>query len=116
MGPEPGSNIGPSEFRHEGKAMSHTGRIYHRRQLLLVLGGGLPWLNISEPVGAFNGESKKIEGVFPIGFSPFTQENKLDVEGLASQVRFCIRGGVHGFVWPQIASAWTTLNETERMA
>jgi 4-hydroxy-tetrahydrodipicolinate synthase len=53
--------------------------------------------------------------VFPIGFSPFTEENKLDLEGLANQVKFCNRGGVHGFVWPQLASGWSTLTDRERM-
>jgi len=38
------------------------------------------------------------------------------VESLAEEVRFCNRGGVHGFVWPQIASGWTTLSEPERMS
>jgi dihydrodipicolinate synthase/N-acetylneuraminate lyase len=58
---------------------------------------------------------KKLAGVFPIGFSPFTAGDKLDLDGLASQVKFCNRGGVRGFVWPQIASAWTTLSEKERL-
>jgi 4-hydroxy-tetrahydrodipicolinate synthase len=53
--------------------------------------------------------------VFPIGFSPFTEENKLDLEGLANQVKFCNRGGVHGFVWPQLASGWSTLTDRERI-
>jgi len=30
-------------------------------------------------------------------------------------VRFIDRGGVHGFVWPQLASEWETLSETERL-
>ena len=59
------------------------------------------------------GGGKTLEGVFPIAFSPFTEENKLDLEGLASEVRFCNRGGVAGLIWPQIASAWSTLSDTE---
>jgi dihydrodipicolinate synthase/N-acetylneuraminate lyase len=59
--------------------------------------------------------AKPLRGLFPIGFTPFTPDNKVDLEGLAAQVRFCNRGGVHGFVWPQIASAWTSLSDTERM-
>jgi dihydrodipicolinate synthase/N-acetylneuraminate lyase len=59
--------------------------------------------------------AKPLRGLFPIGFTPFTPDNKVDLEGLAAQVRFCNLGGVHGFVWPQIASAWTTLSDTERM-
>ena len=34
---------------------------------------------------------------------------------MAAQVKFCIRGGVHGFVWPQLASGWTSLSDSERM-
>ena len=29
--------------------------------------------------------------------------------------KFCNRGGVHGFVWPQIASGWAGLLQKERM-
>jgi 4-hydroxy-tetrahydrodipicolinate synthase len=60
-------------------------------------------------------ETKKLAGVFPIAFSPFTEQDKLDLDGLASEVRFCNRGGVQGLVWPQIASAWSTLSDRERL-
>jgi dihydrodipicolinate synthase/N-acetylneuraminate lyase len=59
---------------------------------------------------------KPLRGLFPIGETPYTEDDKLDVESLAGEVTFCNRGGVHGFVWPQIASGWTVLNEAERMA
>jgi dihydrodipicolinate synthase/N-acetylneuraminate lyase len=59
--------------------------------------------------------AKRLAGVFPIGFTPVTAQNEIDFEGLAAQVAFCRRGGVHGFAWPQIASGWTTLSEQERM-
>jgi dihydrodipicolinate synthase/N-acetylneuraminate lyase len=59
--------------------------------------------------------ARPLRGLFPIGFTPFTPDNKMDVEGLSSQVKFCNRGGVHGFVWPQLASGWTTLTDSERM-
>jgi dihydrodipicolinate synthase/N-acetylneuraminate lyase len=60
-------------------------------------------------------EARPLAGLFPIAFSPFTPDNKLDVEGLANQVKFCNRGGVHGLIWPQLASAWSTLSDSERM-
>jgi dihydrodipicolinate synthase/N-acetylneuraminate lyase len=60
-------------------------------------------------------KTKRLEGVFPIGFSPFTEDDKLDLDGLASQVKFCNRGRVHGLVWPQLASSWSTLSDRERM-
>ena len=59
---------------------------------------------------------KKLRGLFPIGQTPFTADDKLDLESLAAQMPFCNRGGVHGFIWPQIASDWTMLTEPERMA
>ena len=60
-------------------------------------------------------EARPLAGLFPIAFSPFTPDNKLDLDGLANQVKFCNRGGVHGLIWPQLASAWSTLSDSERM-
>src|SRR5947209_19040713 len=60
-------------------------------------------------------EARALGGLFPIAFSPFTPDNKLDLDGLASEVKFCNRGGVHGLIWPQLASSWSTLSDAERM-
>src|SRR5438067_3378795 len=60
--------------------------------------------------------SKPLRGIFPIAQSPFTEANKLDLDCLVDQVRFLDRGRVHGCVWPQIASEWSTLTQSERMA
>jgi dihydrodipicolinate synthase/N-acetylneuraminate lyase len=87
-----------------------------RREFLQTLGGGAAALALSRiSLAAGPAEGKRLAGVFPIAFSPFTEENKLDLDGLASEVRFCNRGGVHGLVWPQLASAWSTLSDTERL-
>jgi 4-hydroxy-tetrahydrodipicolinate synthase len=59
---------------------------------------------------------RQLKGVFPIAETPFTPENKLDLEGLAAEVAFCNRGGVHGLIWPQLASGWSTMTEDERLA
>jgi len=59
---------------------------------------------------------KQLRGLFPIGQTPFTEDDKINLEALAAEVAFCNRGGVHGFVWPQIASGWSVLSEAERMA
>ena len=84
-----------------------------RRLFLRILGGacglGLDGLRLSAA-----GE-KPLRGLFPIGLSPFTPDDRLDLEGLANEVKFCNRGGVHGFVWPQIASGWSTLTKKERL-
>ncbi len=90
--------------------------VHDRRVFLQNLSLGAAVLSAVRPgVAATASAGKKLAGVFPIGSSPFTADNKLDLDGLASQVKFCQRGGVHGFVWPQIASAWTTLSERERL-
>src|SRR5436189_2558441 len=81
-----------------------------RRSFLQVLGGTAVAMASAAAV-----PGRSLAGVFPIGFSPFTQDDKLDLDGLAAQVKFCNRGGVHGFIWPQIASGWTTLTEKERL-
>ena len=59
--------------------------------------------------------TKPLNGVFPIGSTPFTESDKLDLDCLAAEVKFCNRTGVHGLAWPQIASGWTTLSESERL-
>lgn len=70
----------------------------------------------SAPSFASAGEAPKpLNGLFPIGQTPFKEGDKLDLECLAAEVKFLNRGRVHGFAWPQIASGWSTLSETERM-
>jgi 4-hydroxy-tetrahydrodipicolinate synthase len=64
---------------------------------------------------SFATEGKPLEGLFPIGQTPCTPDNKVDFDCLAAEVKFCNRGGVHGFVWPQIASGWSGLTQKERM-
>lgn len=58
---------------------------------------------------------KPIKGLFPIGQTPFTPDDKIDLDCLAAEVRFCNRGRVAGFIWPQIASSWSALTEQERL-
>ncbi|HWB33247.1 MAG TPA: dihydrodipicolinate synthase family protein [Acidobacteriaceae bacterium] len=60
--------------------------------------------------------SKTFQGLFPIAASPFTPDDKLDLDCLAAEVKFCDRARVPGLIWPQIASGWTTLSKEERFA
>lgn len=84
-----------------------------RRRFLRQIGGGALGLALA---GAGSGaEGKSLRGVFPIGQTPVTASGKLDLECLQNEVRLCNRYRVHGFVWPQIASGWTTLSESERL-
>lgn len=81
-----------------------------RREFLVTCGAVFaPWA-----AGAQAGR-KPLRGIFPIAQTPFTESDKLDVEALVKQLRFIDRGGVHGFVWPQMASEWSTLTEAERL-
>lgn len=59
---------------------------------------------------------RRLAGVFPIGFTPVNAADQVDYDGLAAQVQFCRKGGVHGIAWPQIASGWTVLSEQERIS
>ena len=81
-----------------------------RREFIQVLAAAGPLLAASDS------RSKRIEGIFPIAQSPFTDSDQLDLHTLVEELRFIDRGRVHGFVWPQLASEWSTLTEAERMA
>jgi dihydrodipicolinate synthase/N-acetylneuraminate lyase len=87
---------------------------FDRRQFLGALAVGAAALTVPRMVGALPAK-RRLAGVFPIGFTPVNARGEVDFEGLAGQVEFCKRGGVHGIAWPQIASGWTTLSEDERM-
>lgn len=80
-----------------------------RREFIQVI-SAIPLL------AATDSRPKRIEGVFPIAQSPFTDADQLDVNTLVEELHFIDRGRVHGFVWPQLASEWSTLTESERMA
>src|ERR1700723_3263774 len=85
-----------------------------RRQFIGALSMGAAALALPQLIAAET-VTKRLAGVFPIGFTPVNAQNEVDYDGLAAQVQFCRRGGVHGLAWPQIASGWTTLTEEERL-
>ncbi len=74
---------------------------------LLILG--------TRGIAVAGASAKPLRGIFPIAQTPFTSDDKLDLESLAEEVRFIHRGKVHGFVWPQLASEWDALTERERL-
>ncbi|HET6219934.1 MAG TPA: dihydrodipicolinate synthase family protein [Acidobacteriaceae bacterium] len=53
--------------------------------------------------------------MFPVAQTPFTPENKLDLDCLAAEVKFCNLNRVPGLMWPLNSSGWTHLTEKERM-
>ena len=90
-----------------------------RRDILRTMGAACVGLS-SFPRRAFGApgkgpNNKRLWGIFPIAQTPFTESNKLDVDSLIEELKFIDRGGVHGFVWPQLASEWDTLSEAERL-
>lgn len=56
---------------------------------------------------------KPLAGVFPIGWTPCTPDNKINFDAMTAQMRFLNRGKVAGIAWPQNASAWQTISEQE---
>jgi dihydrodipicolinate synthase/N-acetylneuraminate lyase len=91
----------------------------NRRNLLKTLGAvaaSATFSKFSFAAPAKSAATKTLRGLFPIASSPFTQDDKLDLDCLGAQVSFCNRGGVPGLIWPQIASGWTTLSSSERFA
>ncbi len=93
--------------------MEHHAQVPGRRDFLRTLGGGALGLALAG-TGRSAG-TKPLRGVFPIGQTPVTESDVLDLDCLQNEVKFCNRYKVHGFVWPQIASGWATLSERERM-
>src|ERR1039458_10111396 len=93
--------------------MQHSSQAPARREFLRTLGGGALALTLAGR--GWSAAAKPLRGVFPIGRTPVTENDKLDLECLQNEVKFCNRYKVHGFAWPQIASGWTTLSEKERM-
>jgi 4-hydroxy-tetrahydrodipicolinate synthase len=89
-----------------------------RRTLLKTLGSVAAGAAFSKFSGAAAPPvaGKPFRGLFPIAATPFTPDNKLDLDCLNNEVKFCNRGGVPGLIWPQIASGWSTLTSEERFA
>ena len=56
-----------------------------------------------------------MRGIFIIMATPYTEDKALDYEDLANEVAFLERCGVHGMVWPQLASEYYKLSTEERM-
>lgn len=83
--------------------------ILSRRQVLAAIGGSL-----AAPFALRGDTEKPIRGVFPIMSTPFREDKSVDYDDLAKEVEFLDRCGVHGMVWPQLASEYFTLSRDER--
>lgn len=58
----------------------------------------------------------KLGGVLPIPVTTFGENGSLDLDGLRSQVDFCVDHGAHGIVYPGVVSEFYTLTDAERMS
>jgi len=85
--------------------------IYTRRQL--IAGLGMAALGSRLPAAAH--PDKPMRGVFIIMATPYTESSAVDNEDLAREVDFLDRCGVHGMVWPQLASEYSKLTKEERL-
>jgi 4-hydroxy-tetrahydrodipicolinate synthase len=57
---------------------------------------------------------QKLRGIFPIVATPYTESKAVDYEDLAREIDFLDQCGVHGMVWPQLASEYWKLTKDER--
>ena len=86
---------------------------------LALVGGVLP--SGSSRAGDVKGahlitpSGKPLRGRYPIVASPFTENDKLDSDLLAAEVKWLNRGRVAGMIWPVFASSWSTLSDAERI-
>ena len=82
---------------------------FSRRQFVAAMGGAF-----TAPLLLRGQGGKPMRGVFPIMATPFTGSKAVDYDDLAKEVEFLDRCGVHGMVWPQLASEYFTLTKQER--
>ena len=88
----------------------------YRREFLRLLASGAVGVALQggRLVSFQKSGAKPLRGIFPIGQTPFTDSDQLDLATLVKELEFIDRGGVHGFVWPQMASETLSLTDGER--
>jgi 4-hydroxy-tetrahydrodipicolinate synthase len=80
-----------------------------RRSLLTQLGSALLLRRAGQ-----SAQGKPMRGIFIIMATPYTAAKEVDFEDLVREVDFLERCGVHGMVWPQLASEYYKLTKEER--
>lgn len=81
------------------------------RRAFLAAGGAVALA--SRPSQSMPGP-KSLRGIFIIMATPYSDSGEVDFEDLAREVDFLDRCGVHGMVWPQLASEYYKLSKEER--
>ena len=59
-------------------------------------------------------ERRALRGVVPIPVTTFDRDGTLDLDGLRSQVEFCLGHGADGVLYPGVVSEFYTLTDEER--
>ena len=85
----------------------------------LVGGLGAPaWVpNFIQGLSAapnYYSKHEPFKGIFPIMQTPSLDDESIDTESMRKQVNFVIAAGGGGMVWPQLASEFYVLSESER--
>lgn len=60
------------------------------------------------------GDGDRLGGVMPIPVTTFGSDGALDLDGMRSQVEFCLGHGAHGILYPGVVSEFYTLTDAER--
>ena len=90
----------------------------NRRDVLKTLGtvaAGIALSRAGFSAPSISPGTKPFRGLFPIAQTPFTPDDKLDLDCLTNQVKFCTELKSR-LIWPQMASAWSTMSASERFA
>ena len=66
--------------------------------------------------GALASTPSEFRGIYPIVATPYKDDGSVDIATLGAEIRFLDRAGVHGVVWPQLASEYALLTYDERIA
>ncbi|MCW5981727.1 MAG: dihydrodipicolinate synthase family protein [Bryobacteraceae bacterium] len=80
-----------------------------RRRMLARLGAALCLPGAARP-----SSGKPLRGIFVIMATPYNAAREVDFDDLAGEVAFLEECGVHGIVWPQLASEYARLSKEER--
>jgi 4-hydroxy-tetrahydrodipicolinate synthase len=92
---------------------NHVPSLTSRRGFLSATAAASATLFVRNASGA---PESKLQGIFPIMQTPFTESGTVDMETLAHEVQFLERAGAQGMTWPQMASEWPQLTFDERLA
>jgi 4-hydroxy-tetrahydrodipicolinate synthase len=101
---------------------SYDRRAFFGRTLEGMVGASVFWNPWSDLFGATTsakttyrpGRHEPFAGIFPILQTPFFDDERVDTETFVRQIDFVIEAGGHGLVWPQNASEFQVLTDSER--